>query len=94
MTKKEVKVTVVSFEDFSDYEFNPPATFYIMDCLQNYHFVHTSDRKVAQDWVDETFGKGRYTVKASKIQKTKFKNEAGTYSAVGVATRKGQKKYN
>jgi len=36
MTKKEVKVTVVSFEDFSDYEFNPPATFYIMDCLQNY----------------------------------------------------------
>jgi hypothetical protein len=94
MTKKEVKVTVVSFEQFSDYEFNPPATFYIMDCLQNYHFVHTSDRKVAQDWVDETFGKGRYTVKASKIQKTKFKSESGTYSAVGVATRKGQKKYN
>jgi hypothetical protein len=94
MTKKEVKVTVVSYEDFSDYEFNPPATFYIMDCLQNYHFVHTSDRKVAQDWVDETFGKGRYTVKASKIQKTKFKSESGTYSAVGVATRKGQKKYN
>ena len=94
MTKKEVRVTVVSFEDFSDYEFNPPATFYIMDCLQNYHFVHTSDRKVAQDWVDETFGKGRYTAKASKIQKTKFKSESGTYSAVGVATRKGQKKYN
>ena len=94
MTKKEVKVTMVSFEEFSDYEFNPPATFYIMDCLQNYHFVHTSDRKVAQDWVDETFGKGRYTVKASKIQKTKFKSESGTYSAVGVATRKGQKKYN
>ena len=94
MTKKEVKVTVVSFEEFSDYEFNPPATFYIMDSLQQYYFVHTSDRKVAQDWVDETFGKGRYTVKASKIQKTKFKSESGTYSAVGVATRKGQKKYN
>ena len=94
MTKKEVTVTVVSFEQFSDYEFNPPATFYIMDSLQQYYFVHTSDRKVAQDWVDETFGKGRYTVKASKIQKTKFKSESGTYSAVGVATRKGQKKYN
>jgi hypothetical protein len=94
MTKKEVRVTVVSFEEFSDYEFNPPATFYIMDSLQQYYFVHTSDRKVAQDWVDETFGKGRYTVKASKIQKTKFKSESGTYSAVGVATRKGQKKYN
>ena len=94
MTKEEVKVTVVSYEDFSDYQFQPPSTFYIMDSLQNYHFVHTSDRKVAQDWVDETFGKGRYTVKASKIQKTKFKSESGTYSAVGVATRKGQKKYN
>ena len=89
-----IKITVVSYEDFSDYQFQPPATFYIMDCLQNYHFVHTSDRKVAQNWVDETFGKGRYTVKASKIQKTKFKSESGTYSAVGVATRKGQKKYN
>ena len=92
MTKKEVKVTIVSFEEFSDYEFQPPATFYIMDCLQNYHFVHTSDRKVAQDWVDETFGKGRYTVKASKIQKTKFKNEAGIYTVTGTSTRRGQKR--
>lgn len=92
--EKEIKITIVDYATFTDYQFNPPSTFYVMDCLQNYHYIHTSDRKVAQDWVDSKFGKGKYTVKASKEQKVKPRTESGDYTCVGVATRKGQKKYN
>lgn len=86
---KELKVTVVDDKTFTDIDFIPPSTFFIMDSLQNYHFVHTSDRKVAQDWVDAEFGKGKYTVKASKEQKTKSKLESGEISVRGSNTRRG-----
>lgn len=89
---KELKTTVVDYNTFTDYEFIPPATFFVMDSLQNYHFIHTSDRKVAQDWCDDYFGSGRYLVKASKLQKTKVRNEAGIYTVTGTSTRRGQKK--
>lgn len=90
---KELKITVVGFAEFSDYEFTPPATFFVMDSMQNYHFIHTSSRSDAQAWVDEHFGKNRYTVKAGKNQKTKSKLESGGLSALGTSTRRGQKKY-
>lgn len=89
---KELKITTVDYNTFTDYEFIPPATFFVMDSLQNYHFIHTSDRKVAQDWCDDYFGKSKYTVKASKEQKTKIKNEAGIYTCTGTSTRRGQKR--
>jgi len=89
---KELKITTVDYISFTDYEFMPPATFFVMDSLQNYHFIHTSDRKVAQDWCDDYFGKSKYMVKASKLQKTKIKNEAGIYTVTGTSTRRGQKK--
>ena len=85
---KELKITVVDYNTFTDYEFIPPATFFVMDSLQNYHFIHTSDRKVAQDWCDDYFGKSKYTVKASKEQKSKSRMESGEYSASGTTTRK------
>lgn len=85
------KITTVSFEQFSNYEFIPPATFFIQNALGEYVFIHTSKRAVAQDWVNEEYGKGRYTVKASKLQKGK---ELGEHSkpAYGTATRRGQRK--
>jgi len=89
----ELKITVVSYEEFTDIDFIPPATFYVMSATQDYYFFHTSKREVAQKEADELFGVGRYVVKASKTQKTKSKLESGGYSAVGVGTRKGQKKY-
>jgi len=90
----KIKITQLSYAEFTDYDFQPPATFYVMDSLQNYTFIHTSQRTVAQEVVDEIYGKGRYTIKAAKQQKTKSKREDGGYSAIGVGTRKGQKKYN
>ena len=85
------KITTVSFDEFSNYEFIPPATFFIQNAMGEYIFIHTAKRAIAQEWVDENYGKGRYTVKASKLQKGKELGE-GSKPAFGTATRRGQKK--
>lgn len=85
------KITTVTFDEFSNYEFIPPATFFIQNAMGEYIFIHTANRATAQDWVDENYGKGRYTVKASKLQKGKELGE-GSKPAFGTATRRGQKK--
>lgn len=85
---KEVEYVVVSYEQFTDYEFIPPATFYIMSATQDYYFFKTSDRAKAQARCDELFD-GKYTVKASKNQATKFRSESGEVSCRGTNSRKG-----
>lgn len=85
---KEIEYVVVSYEQFTDYEFNPPATFYVMSATQDYYFFKTSDRAKAQARCDDLFGPNRYTVKASKNQSSKSKQESGGYSATGSNTRK------
>lgn len=90
MSSKQ-KITVVGFDEFSNYEFIPPATFFIQNAMGEYIFIHTATRATAQAWVDENYGKGRYTVKASKLQKGKPLGEHSK-PAFGNATRRGQKK--
>lgn len=86
--KKDPRITVVDYQTFTDYLFNPPATFYIQNAMGEYVFIHTSSRKDAQDYVDATYSAGRYVVKASKLQKTISKSESGELSCRGTATRK------
>lgn len=85
---KEMKVTVVDYETFTDYEFVPCSTFFVRGATGDYYFFHTSKRAEAQKQADEMFGKGKYTVVASKLQKEKPKSESGGYSCTGVGTRK------
>lgn len=85
---KELKVTVVDYQTFTDYLFNPPSTFYIQNAMGEYIFVHTASRQVAQEYIDSVYGKSRYTVVASKLQKTVSKSESGELSCRGTATRK------
>ena len=82
-----VKVTQVTYEEFTEYDFLPPASFYCMDSMQNYTFVHTAKREVAAKVIEEIYGHSRYAIKASKIQKGD-----GNITAVGHQTRKGQRK--
>ena len=88
----DVIVTQVSYEEFIDYEFQPPATFYVMDSLQNYSFYHTSSRKAAQETADIMYGKGKYTVKAAKIQKNKPRTESGMLTCTGTQSRRCTKR--
>ncbi|MNF78505.1 hypothetical protein D3C85_1029380 [compost metagenome] len=87
----ELKITVVPFEQYSVYDFIPPATWFIKNAMGDFVFIHTRERAKAQDWVDENYGKGRYTVNASKIQKGKPLGE-NSKPAFGIATRRGQKR--
>ena len=90
-TVDKQKVTVVNYEEFSHWEHIPPATWFIKDASGYYIYIHTSQRAKAQEFVDTEYGKGRYTVNASKIQKGKELGE-GSKPAFGTATRRGQKK--
>jgi len=81
---KDLKITTVTFEEFTDIDFIPPATFFFKDALGDIHFLHSSKREVCQAWVDENYGKGKYKVIASKTQKGN-----GNINASGSNSRKG-----
>jgi len=85
---KEIEVVVVSFAQYTDYQFVEPGSYFSMSAMQDYYFYKTSDRKLAQDKCDEIFGAGRYVVKTSKNIATKSKREDGGVSASGVNSRK------
>ena len=91
---KEIEVVIVSYEQYTDYDFIDPGTYFSVSAMQEYYFYKTSDRVKAQEKCDEIFGAGRYVVKTSKTIKTKSKLESGGQSVYATATRKGQKKYN
>lgn len=92
--KKELTITVVKIEEFSDPDFKPPSNWYFKNAMGDFVFVSTSKREVVQEYIDENYGKGKYKPIAVKDQKTKSKLESGLLSCYGTATRKGQKKYN
>lgn len=85
--KKEIKTTVVTFAEYTEYDFVDPATFLVVDACQNYVYYHTSSRAEAQAAANSTYGHNKYIVKAVKLQKTKSRQESGGYSCTGTATR-------
>ena len=88
--KKAIKTVEVSYEGFGEWDFIPPGSFYIRNAMGNYLFLKTSDRAAAQSYVNELYGKGKYTVVAAKLEKTKSRLESGGYSCTGTSTRRGQ----
>lgn len=86
---KEIKVSYISYEEYTQYDYVDVATWFIVNALQQYVYFHTSDRAEAQRVCNDLYGVGFYTVKTSKIQKTKSSREDGGYSAYGSNSRKG-----
>lgn len=85
MTKeKELKVTVVTYEEFTNIDFIPPSSFFFKDAMGNMNFLHSSKREVCQQWIDYNYGKNKYKAIASKIQKGN-----GNVNASGTNSRKG-----
>lgn len=85
--KKELKITVVDYDTFSDYDYVPVAAHYFKNAMGEFVHIHSSDRAECQAWIDENYGPNKYKVIPSKIAKTKSKLENGGYSACGTATR-------
>lgn len=82
----EQKITVMTYEEVSVFGFEAPATFFIVNALGQYVFIHTRDRAKAQSYIDSEYGKGKYTVKTAKMAQ---KSGAGDVTARGYNTRKG-----
>jgi hypothetical protein len=68
-----MKTTLVTYEQFSQLEFNHPATFYVRLADGNYLYVHSRSRDKCQEFIDNEYGVGHYTVKASKLTQSKPK---------------------
>lgn len=92
MTQKVIKTVVVEFEEFSEWDFIPPGSFYIRMANGDYLFLKTSNRSEAQVFINDEYGKGKYTVIPAKIQKTVSRLESGGLSCTGTSTRRGQKR--
>lgn len=84
--KNGLRTTEITHEVFAEYDFVPLATFYFRNASGNYIFIHTSRRALAQEWINENYGK-HYTVVAAKLQKGKPLTE-GARPAYGTASRK------
>lgn len=59
---EEMEVLEYDFHEFTSHEFVPPSRFFIKNAMGNYVFPKTISRKKAQEYVDLTYGKGKYTV--------------------------------
>lgn len=86
MSEKEIKITVLDFDTVSAYGFEVPATFFIVNALGQYVFIHTRDRVKAQAYVDDEYGKGKYTVNTGKMA---LKSGSGDVTARGHNSRRG-----
>ena len=72
---------------------NAKSNWYILDALGNRVYYLTRNRADAQRQADLDYGKGRYTIRAVKDQKSKSKLESGLQSVYATATRaKGSSK--
>ena len=100
MTDKPIESVVVpesEAEIYSEEEgrfiLNSKSNWYILDALGNRVYYLTRNRADAQKQADLDYGKGRYTIRAVKDQKTKSKLESGGQSVYATATRaKGSSK--
>lgn len=86
---KEIRVSVIPFEVYTEYDYIDVGNFYILSATGDRYYFHTSDREAAQKICNDMFGLNHYTVKTSKIMKTKSRLESGGCSAYGTTSRRG-----
>lgn len=82
MTKKEIKVTIVTFEDSLDLDYVEPSRWYIRMATGDLCYWHCRSRAEAQQACDEEFGKSKYAIRTSKLQKP-----SGDVTVRGTQTR-------
>lgn len=91
--KKEIISVVVSYEEFTSHDHVPIGNFYFKNAMGDIIYLKTSQRELAQDWIDNYAGiKGKYVAIPSKVFKTKSRQENGLSTATGTSTRRGQQK--
>lgn len=64
MAKKIIESIIVSYEDFVDMDFNPPAKYYIRNANGDYEFLKGNKREVVQAFFDDKYGVGKFSVRS------------------------------
>jgi hypothetical protein len=67
---KQLRTTLVTFEQFSDLDFVHPSTYYIKLATGDFLYFHTNDRKLVKEYIDKEYD-GIYAIRASKMIKPK-----------------------
>ena len=75
-------------EEEERFVLNAKSNWYILDALGNRVYYLTRNRAEAQTQADIDYGKGRYTIRAVKDQKSRSRQENGEISVRGSNTRK------
>lgn len=57
----------IPYKDAKDLDFEPPTAYYIRDPMDNFVFIKSRSRKVAQQLVNDEYGDRKYTVASSKL---------------------------
>lgn len=78
--QKDIQTILVTFEQFSEWDFLPTGSFFIRIASGDYLFYKSADRAKIQYQIDRDFGKGKYTAIPVKNTKTKPRTESGEYT--------------
>lgn len=79
----KVRTTILEQEQvFGDMD-KDPTKFFIQNALGQFVYFHTFEREVAQAAADEMYGKGKYKVRTSRLEKS-----TGDLTVTGSNTRK------
>lgn len=66
---KEMKITIVSPEVYSEEDFREPSKWYVVGATSDRYYFHCAERSKAQEESDRQFGKGKYTIRTNKMSK-------------------------
>ena len=57
----------IKYDEATSLDFKPPCSYYIRDAMDDFVFIKTRNRKVAQELINAEYGRGKYTVCCSKL---------------------------
>ena len=57
----------INYSEATALDFKPPCTYYIKDAMDDFVFIKSRNRKVAQELINAEYGAGKYRVSSSKL---------------------------
>lgn len=67
---KEIKITVIEFNEYSLENYKGPTKYYFVNAMCQRVYIHTRDRKVAQEWLTDNYGK-KYVLRTETLDEPK-----------------------
>lgn len=62
MKKCSLEIVTKTFQEVNCEHFRPPSKFSFVNALGKHVYIKTKKRCIAQEWVDNNYGEGKYRV--------------------------------